>query len=104
MTLLDLILIPVWGITGAALATLFTQVIIGAAMWHKAKRLNNFSILRALPKISFATLIMGASVISLEQLNLPILLIIFFASLVYAVTLFLLKETLLRDLKGVLAG
>ena len=103
-TILDLVLIPVWGITGAALATLFTQVIIGAAMWHKAKRLNNFSILHALPKIAFATLIMGASVILLEQLNLPILLIIFFASLVYAATLFLLKETLLRDLKGVLAG
>ncbi|MDP2650485.1 MAG: flippase [bacterium] len=102
--ILDLILIPFWGIAGAALATLCTQAIIGAAMWHKAKRLNNFSILRALPKIAFATLIMGSSVVLLEQLNLPILLIIFLASLVYVTTLFLLKETLLRDLKAILVS
>ncbi len=100
----DLILIPVWGITGAAIATLCTQVIIGAAMWHKAKRLNGFSILRALPKITFATLIMGLSVVLLNQLNLSVLLIIFFASLVYIATLFLLKETLLRDLKAILVN
>lgn len=102
--ILDLALIPAWGITGAAIATLCTQVVVGSAMWHKAKRLNNFSILRTLPKIAFATLIMGLSVVLLNQLNLSVILIVLFASLVYACTLFLLKETLLRDLKAILVN
>ena len=34
----NLILIPLWGINGAALATLITQTITGAFIWRKLKK------------------------------------------------------------------
>ncbi len=102
--LLDIILIPILGIAGCAIATVGTQVITSASIWFKMKQINNFSVIGNLKKIIIATLLMGLAVAGLIQVSLHILLIIILATIIYFGTLILLKEKLFSDLKSILAG
>lgn len=102
--LLDLLLIPIWGIAGCALATLFVQTFISVSVWFKMKQLNNFSVLKSLKKIALATLAMSIVVLVLVLIKLPILLIIIIAALTYGGSLILLREKLFSDLKAILAN
>ena len=102
--LLDIILIPILGIVGCAIATVGTQVVTSAFIWFKMKRINNFSVIGNLKKIIIATLLMGLAVAGLIQIGLHILLIIILATIIYFGTLILLKEKLFSDLKSILAS
>ena len=96
---LNFLLIPYWGIVGAAYSTISTQIIINGFSWWKMKKINNFTILRHLKKIIIATLLMALFVWGLKELganlfiNLP-LSILFYLSLLY-----LLKEPLIIEAK-----
>ncbi len=98
----DLFLIPVWGIAGAALATVITQIISNSLIWYKMKKINNFSVLKYLPKIIIATIVMAVAVILFQYLNLPVLITIPLAGAIYFLTLILLKERTIFQLKEVL--
>lgn len=101
---LDIILIPVWGIVGCAIATVGTQIITSTAIWLKMKQINNFSVAGNLKKIIIATLLMGLAVAGLVQIGSSVLTIIILAAVTYFGTLVLLKEKLFRDLKSILAS
>ena len=101
---LDLILIPVWGIVGCALATLFVQAVTSMLVWRKMHQLNSFSVLPSLKKIILATLVMSISVYVLLSVGAPVLLVVLLATIVYLGLLFLLKETLFKDLRAILAS
>ncbi len=101
---LDLVFIPIWGIAGCALATFLTQIFVTAAIWTKMKRINNFTVLDALKKIAISTLLIIPLIIILAWNQVPTLLIILLAGLVYLGLLYLLKEPLLKDLKSILVS
>ena len=102
--LLDIILIPMLGIAGCAIATVSTQIITSTTIWSKMKRINSFSVIGNLKKSILATFIMGAAIWALTQAGLHILVIITIAILVYFGVLALLREKLFSDLKSILAG
>ncbi|MBI2012919.1 MAG: flippase [Candidatus Colwellbacteria bacterium] len=102
--LLDIILIPILGIAGCAIATISTQLVTASLIWFKMKRINDFSVIGDLKKSILATIFMGLAVAGLIQINLHILLTITLAAVVYFGTLILLKEKLFSDLKAILAS
>ncbi|MBI2595040.1 MAG: flippase [Candidatus Colwellbacteria bacterium] len=73
---LSLMLIPRWGITGAAWAVFITQLIINTLIWRKMKRINNFSVLKEMRLILLASFMMSVTIILARQINLPFLLVI----------------------------
>lgn len=101
---LDLVFIPTWGIAGSALVTLIVQIFTGASVWFKMKQLNNFSVLGSLKKIAFATLVMSFVVLALLFIKTPILFTALAGAVAYGGVLILSRETLLRDLRAILAG
>ncbi|MEX2033360.1 MAG: flippase, partial [Candidatus Colwellbacteria bacterium] len=101
---LDLMLIPLWGIAGCALATLLVQSVSSVLIWRRMKKLNDFAVFRSLRKIAIATVVMGAFILAFLGLGLPVLLVVLVAAMVYFAMLLLLKEKLFRELRAVLAG
>lgn len=102
--ILDIILIPILGIVGCAIATVGTQLVTSTAIWFKMKQINNFSVIGNLKKIIVATLFMGLVITGLIQIGLHILPVIILAAVIYFGTLVLLKEKLFSDLRSILAS
>lgn len=102
--LLDVLLIPIWGIAGCALATLATQTVTSVAVWLKMRSLNNFNAVRNLGKILLATSLMGIVVWFLNWVGSHVLLTITIAVIVYFGTLILLREKLFSETKAILAS
>ncbi|MFA5386114.1 MAG: flippase [Candidatus Paceibacterota bacterium] len=98
----DLLLIPIWGIAGAALATVIMQAISNGLIWWKMKKINNFSVLKYFPKIIIATIVMTIVVILSNRLNMPILVTVPVAAIIYLLTLVLLKEKMILQMKTLL--
>ncbi|MDI6820693.1 MAG: flippase [Patescibacteria group bacterium] len=93
---LDLILIPIYGIAGSAVATIISLLFANGYNWHKMKQINDFKILPFLSKILIASLIMGFVTLILFFLHINVILNIIFSITVYGAMLFLLKEPFLE--------
>lgn len=93
--LLDYILIPRFGIVGSAWATVIAQVLSNAIIWRKLKSLQEFHVLRFLPRAIGASAVMGVAAWLLNFAGLPVLVSIAFGGIVYAGLLYILKEPLL---------
>lgn len=89
------LLIPRFGIEGAAFATLGSQILSNFLVWRHMRALNGFSLHNRVTRIVLASLIMGAITFALR--SLPILIVIAIGALVYLVTLLLLREPLIRE-------
>ncbi|RME57690.1 flippase [Candidatus Parcubacteria bacterium] len=101
---LDLLLIPPYGIAGSAVATIISQFIVVSYNWMQLKRINPFHILPHIPKIVTASLAMALFTSALASLHIHILINIPISIAFYLGTLFLLKERLLlSEGKAVLA-
>jgi O-antigen/teichoic acid export membrane protein len=94
----NFLLIPIWGIEGAAISTIFTQLISNTFIWFKMKQVNDFKLGNRLNKILLATIIMGVLVWLMQLLNIAVWLIIPIAILIYLIALKLLKEIALQRL------
>tara|TARA_Y100000310_G_scaffold340405_1_gene436076 strand:+ start:5815 stop:7236 length:1422 start_codon:yes stop_codon:yes gene_type:complete len=94
----NFLLIPIWGIEGAAISTIFTQLISNTFIWFKMKQVNDFKLGNRLNKILLATIIMGILVWLMQLLNIAVWLIIPIAILIYLIALKLLKESALQSL------
>ncbi len=94
----NFLLIPIWGIEGAAISTIFTQLISNTFIWFKMKQVNDFKLGNRLNKILLATIIMGVLVWLMQLLNIAVWLIIPIAILIYLIALRLLKESALQSL------
>ena len=88
----NFLLIPIWGIKGAAIATIFTQIISNGFSWRKMKQINDFHILRHLPKIIIATLLMVLFTWGLNILKINFFVNLLISILIYFSLLYFLKE------------
>lgn len=100
--ILNFLLIPQWGIAGAATATVVTQILSNMLSWRKMKQINNFSVLEKLWKIAIASVFMGIIALALQYWHITILISIPAAIIVYLAILYLLKESIIHDLKSFL--
>ena len=98
----NFLLIPVWGITGAAISTIFTQIISNGFSWRKLKKINNFHTLRHLSKIIIATLLMALCAWGLNLLTINFFLNLLLSIAIYFGLLYLLKEPLLIAGKNII--
>ena len=99
---LGLLLIPPWGIIGAAWAVFITQIIINALIWRKMKAINNFSVLKEMRLILLATFMMGVAIVLARLLHFPFLLIIPLAIAVYFGSLFWSGENVIKRIREAL--
>jgi O-antigen/teichoic acid export membrane protein len=101
--LLDLLFIHHWGIVGSAVATLLTQIFVNSYLWHAMQKLNRFHIFGQIKKIIAAGIIMAIATALLSSIGINTIVNIAISGLVYFVTLFLLKESLLGEIKKIMA-
>ncbi len=97
--ILDLILIPIYGIAGSAVATIIAQIFTNGINWREMKKINNFKTIRYLGRTFIATIIMSIFVIVMNSLGLHIIPNIILSAIIYIGTLILLKEPLLNFVK-----
>jgi len=96
---LNLFLIPRSGITGAAWASVITQLIINSLIWMRMRKINEFKILDKLPPILLATLMMTVAVIIAKLISLHIFIIIPLGALTYLASLRFSGVNIFADLK-----
>lgn len=99
---LSLLLIPRWGITGAAWAVFITQLIINTLIWRKMKRINDFSVLKEMRLILLASFMMSVTIILARQINLPFLLVIPLAIGTYFGSLLWSDENIVAKIRATL--
>lgn len=90
--LLNFLLIPKFSIIGSSFATVITELAIFPIILYvmfKSEHASLKPLVKDLPKIMFATLIMGVAIIYLNSLNLFLIIII--ATLVYLLTIIITK-------------
>lgn len=90
--LFNLLLIPRFGIAGAALSTLLNQTIITIYLSHKLKKEVTISIRTKLANILTASFILFITVFGLSLLELNAIIIIIAAAAAYGYVLHLLQE------------
>lgn len=98
----DLVLIPRFGITGSAFATLFAQIISNIYLWQMMKKINHFAILPYLKNIILATVLMSGASFALLIIGTHVLVNIATSVFVYFGILYVLKEPLLKELRDIL--
>lgn len=97
--ILNTILIPKYGILGAAFSTVGAQAFVSFFIWYKLKGLTEFSVFSRLLRIIIATTVMGVITFILDQYGAPVLITIPFSALIYLLLLYALREPLLKEVK-----
>jgi O-antigen/teichoic acid export membrane protein len=98
--ILDLLLIPIYGIVGSAIASSAVQIVVYSIYFFEVRRTSALPIWADIRKILLATLIMALVTFYMKYLLLPIVLIIIVSGLLYFMLLFLLKEELINDVRS----
>ncbi|MEK7147098.1 MAG: flippase [Patescibacteria group bacterium] len=101
-TILNFLLIPIYGIAGAAIATLIIQIINNSFLWLMTKKINDFHVLKKLVKIIIAALMMGILTIVLKIIGVNFLINIALSAIFYLGTLYYVKEELIIYVKGII--
>ena len=96
------ILIPLYGISGAAIATIASQSIFYGLIWRHIKKIDDFSALKHLKKIIAAAVIMGIFSSTLNKLELNVIINIIISSGIYFGALYLLKEDIILEIKSLI--
>ncbi|MGC8776267.1 MAG: flippase [Minisyncoccia bacterium] len=102
--LLDLILIPRFGILGSAWATFLAQFVSNAYLWIKMKQINPFQFLPLIKKGALAAILMGILSFALNLFNLQVLINILISGAFYFALLYLLKEPIFEEIKKLKKG
>jgi O-antigen/teichoic acid export membrane protein len=97
--ILDLILIPIYGIVGSAIATSAVQIAVNGIYFLEVKKTSSLPIWKDIKKILLATTIMALVTFYMSHLLLPIISIVAVSGFVYFALLFLFKEELINDLR-----
>ncbi|PIR87412.1 MAG: hypothetical protein COU11_00595 [Candidatus Harrisonbacteria bacterium CG10_big_fil_rev_8_21_14_0_10_49_15] len=100
--LLNILLIPRYGIEGSAVATVITQLLGNALVWYYMQRTNHFSFWPHIRRGLLATLGMGVFTLVLAMLGIPVLLNIALSAAVYLYLLHKLREPLLHEIRTLL--
>ena len=96
------LLIPSYGINGAAIATLLSQSIYYGLSWRHVKKIDNFFTLKHLKKIIVSALIMGFFSFLLNKFGLNVIINIIISSGIYFGILYLLKESIILEIKSLI--
>ncbi len=102
--ILDLALIPKWGIAGCALATLLVQVVTTTYIWWAMKKNVSFSVSKNLPKMVLASVIMGTATFFMKSWLFPVIPTILASGAIYFIALWILREPILIELKTLFLG
>lgn len=94
---LDILLIPRFGIAGSAVATVITQIVFSGIFFIEAKRTHRFHITGGLWRIIISTGVTSVLTLLLVSVSLPLLLIVPVAGLCYIALLLLFREPLIKD-------
>jgi len=97
--LFNWLLIPRFGIEGAAIATIGSQLITNFFVWRTMHKTNNFSLLNRLHVIIFSSAAVAVVAYLCNRADLPVLATIFIGAVTYLGLLWLLKEPLLSDIR-----
>ena len=97
--ILDLVLIPIYGIAGSAIATVSALLIANGILFMEIKKEIEFNILRGIKKIVIATIIMAICAYILKLIFVPLILIIIVSALLYFSLLLFMKEQILDDIR-----
>lgn len=100
--ILNYFLIPIYGINGAAIATVFSMFIAHGLIWIKLKKINNFQIAPHLKKILIASVLMIITIYSLKYIQLNYYYIIILSMIIYIGSLKIFKEPILNELKEII--
>lgn len=95
--LLNFLLIPRFGIIGAAATTLFTHFVFVALVWRHIKKITPFKTLANLKKIGTATILMGILTLIFYKLGINVALNILFSVGIYGSLLFVFQEKILDE-------
>ena len=96
--ILDLILIPKFGIIGSAIATVVAQMILTIIYYLIIKKTTDLKIVTETKKIILSAIIMSAITFLLLKLSLPLILIIIISAIIYILNLFILKEKIIEEI------
>ncbi|MFH1694435.1 MAG: flippase [Patescibacteria group bacterium] len=94
---LNFLLIPILDLLGAAITSLFTQLLIFAFFWHKMQKINNFSMFRHTTSIIKATCLMILWMLVLKAFGLPFTLVVLASIFIYFGSLVLFKDPTLKE-------
>lgn len=95
---LNLLLIPLYSIEGAGVATTVSILLSNLLIWHKMKEIMPFKILPQLKKILVSVLIMCLVSLLLHYYKANLLLNIFVSASTYGLMLFIFKEEIISEL------
>lgn len=96
---LNALLIPRYGIIGAAAATALSNFLYTLFVWKFAKKLNYFTVLPRIFKIVIAAAIMGIFTFFAAKSGINAIVNIIFSGTVYFASLYLLKEETIEEIK-----
>ena len=102
--ILNFFLIPKFGITGAAVATLASTSMIAWTMWRKMKEINNFEILPTLKTVILPVMVMSLIILTLKYFGIGVIFNIVISSAVYFWVLFSIKRSIFTELKEIMGG
>lgn len=93
----NLLLIPVWGIEGAALSTVLNQSIITMYLVWLLRKEFHFRVFHQIGKIVVATAVMAVGIVGLKAADFPVYVLIIVGVILYFGVLFALKEESLNE-------
>ncbi len=95
---LNFLLIPKYGIIGAAIATTISFFVYTILLWHETKKMHEFRITSELLKPTIAALIMGVLVYIFKISGVHVLVNIIISIAVYFLCLYFLREKILEEI------
>jgi O-antigen/teichoic acid export membrane protein len=96
---LNWLLIPRFGIAGAAVATIISQLITNYFVWRELRRIIAFRIIERSWRSVIATLLLALSIFALLGTGLHVLALVGIGAAVYFITLVLLRDPMLAVLR-----
>lgn len=99
---LNILLIPYFGIAGCAMATVIAQFLANVYLWSVMKRVNPFRIIPHLSRVFMATILMGIATLALTFAAIHIIGIIAIAIFLYFSLLYVLRDPLILEMQSIL--
>jgi PST family polysaccharide transporter len=100
----DLFLIPRFGITGSAFATLGAQILSNWYLWHMMKKINDFEVIPHIGKILIAGATMAIVTVFLFLIGANVIVNVILSGAIYFILLWIFREPLLIEIKRMVTG
>ena len=101
---LDLLVIPRYGIGGAAVVTLFAQILSNLYLWRVVRSIVKPDIVSRLKRVFVAAAAMGAAVFVFDRFDMNVILAVILGGAIYLGALLLLKEPVVQEIKLIFAA